>query len=199
MARGKILFDGCYTHILSRSIERRWIYKEAKDFEAFKGILREIKKDYGFYLRHYCLMNTHFHLAVEIPDVETFSQGLQQAKWRYTHWYNKKYHRHGPLWRERFKSLLIEDERYLYACGLYIEHNPLKAEMVKHPEDWPHSSSGYYFARRRDELVDGYNRPAMPHGIDLDDDRSFTKGLGIGSALFRLHLKEEAQIELTVP
>ena len=68
-------------------------------------------------------MNTHFHLAVKISSIDKFSQALHYMKRDYTYWHNKKYKKVGPLWRERFKSLLIEDERYMYACGLYIEGN----------------------------------------------------------------------------
>ena len=39
------------------------------------------------------------------------------------------------------KSLLIEGERYLFACGQYIENNPVKAKMVKKANDWLYSSS----------------------------------------------------------
>jgi len=98
-------------------------------------------------------MITHFHLVLSLRKLEDFSKALQQIKWQYTHYYNLKYKRYGPLWRERFKSLVIEDERYLAACGQYVEYNPVKAGLVTRCEDWPHSSSRSYFSGEGDPLV----------------------------------------------
>jgi REP element-mobilizing transposase RayT len=198
-ARNQILYDGCFAHVLSKSFEERRSFEEDPDFEAFEGFLLQTKKRYEFFLHHYCLMHTHFHLVVSIPRIDQFSRGLQQLKWRYTDWFNKRHGRTGPLWRERFKSLLIENERYLYACGLYVEENPLKAGIVGKTEDWPHSSSAHYQGVRSDPLVDPYERKEIPEGLDLRNEDFFTKGWGIGSELFQIQLRERSFGGLSVP
>lgn len=199
-ARSDILFDGCFAHVFSQALEHRFVFEEdPRDFECFKEFLRGVKEELPFSLHHYCLMNTHFHLLVSIPNLQIFSKALQKLKWRYTASYNKKHRRNGPLWRERFKSLLIENEDYLYACGLYIEQNPLKAGMVVRPEDWPHSSSGHYELGRIDPLIDPYEHGALPEGLKLLDPRSFTQGSVIGSDLFKLQVREGLFDDLSVP
>lgn len=190
MARKKILYDGCFAHILSRSFEDRWIFKGDGEMEVFKQLLLEAKKEYGFRVHHYCLMNTHFHMAVSMPEVKGFTKGMQGVKWEYTKYYNERHRRNGPLWRERFKSLLIEDEGYLYACGLYIEHNPVKAKMVGKAEDWPYSSSRHYLLGEKDPLVDSYENSGLPEGIDWTDEKVFEKGQYIGSDLFEIYTEE---------
>lgn len=130
IARNDILYDGCYAHVFSRSFEKRKIFESEKDFEYFKDLLLKTKKKYEYQIHHYCIMQTHFHMVVTIGNVRHFSTGLQVLKKTYGEYYNFNHKRFGPLWRERFKSLLIENERYLYACGLYVEHNPVKAGMV---------------------------------------------------------------------
>jgi putative transposase len=198
-ARRDILYDGCYAHIFSRAIEQRFILKDASDFEFFKGLLLEAKRTFGFFIHHYCLMNTHFHLVVSIPNLAALSKALQRLKWQYTDLFNRKYRRKGPLWNHRFKSLLIENEQYLYACGLYVEMNPVKAGMTETPQMWPYSSSGYYFERKEDALVDVYEQPeSLPTGIDLTDEKQFTKGVVIGSELFKLQIREDV-LQLPVP
>ena len=117
---------------------------------------------------------------------------MKELKVGYTKYFNKKYKRTGPLWRDRFKSLLIEDENYLYACGLYIEYNPVKAGIVEKAEDWSCSSSAYYFLGKEDSLIDPYDRDNLPEDIDIGDERFFTKGRGIGSELFRIQLEDKA-------
>lgn len=190
-ARGRVLSDGCFTHVFSRAIEKRWIFRDAEDFQKFLDLLAEGKESASFLLHHYCLMNTHFHIVLRLGALADFSKGLQWMKWQYTHYYNLKHKRYGPLWRERFSSLLIEDEKYLAACGQYVEYNPVEAGMVERPEDWPYSSSRCYFLGAEDPLVDRYAFDgSVPEGVDLRDRSFFERGSGIGSALFKFCLKE---------
>ncbi len=190
LARSAILYDGCFAHVFSRSMEGRHIFQDDEDFDWFYQLLLGVKQTFDFRIFHYCLMNTHFHLAVGIKKLSYFSRGLQRLKWDYTYWFNKKYVRRGPLWKERFKSLVIEDERYLNACGIYIEQNPVKASMVKSPEKWRYSSSRYYHLGQSDDLVDDYNLPVISSDIKITDDALFMKGLGIGSELFRFCIRK---------
>ena len=196
-ARGKVLYDGCYAHVFSRSIDTRRIFRQKEDFEYFKELLIFHKERYKFLIHHYCLMNTHFHLAVCLPDLAAFSEGLKGIKWRYTMAYNKRYKRRGTLFQELFKSLGMEDERYLYACGLYIENNPVKAEMVKRAMDWPHSSARHYEEGKKDPVVNGYEKPAETGEVFTEE--FFTEGSGIGSELFRLQLRDELSPRVPVP
>lgn len=198
-ARSEILFDGCFAHILSRSFEKRWIFQDRTDFEIFKSLLAQRKKDSGFLIHHYCFMNTHIHLLVSIPNLSQFSKAFQKLKWQYTAWYNKRNKRTGPLWRERFQSRLIENERYLYACGLYIEQNPIKAAMVGKPEDWPYSSSAHYALGKEDPLLDPYDQQGLPEGFNLEEESQFTIGPVIGSELFKLQVNDGAFYGVSVP
>lgn len=48
----------------------------------------------------------------------------------------------GTIWGERFKSTIIENEKYYNNCRKYIESNPVRARMVVLPEEYPWSSAG---------------------------------------------------------
>ena len=80
---------------------------------------------------------------------------------------------------------------YLYACGLYIEQNPVKAKIVARPEDWRHSSSGFYFLGKTDLIVDPYDFPNLPQGVGIENESMFTRGTVIGSRVFRVRQQEE--------
>ncbi|HLF17562.1 MAG TPA: transposase [Candidatus Omnitrophota bacterium] len=179
--------------MISRSIRKLKVFKDREDFEAFKRELLIEKRKSGFRIFHYCLMQTHFHLAVEIPNVVEFSKSLARVKSRYTSIFHTKYRLSGPIWRERYKSLLIENEEYLLACGQYIEANPVKAEMVKKNEDWPYSSHRVCHQGISDELVDEYGdiESIRRKGI-LDDliQEDFESGSIIGSAFFKFQFFE---------
>lgn len=191
--REDILSDGCYAHVFSRAIEKRYIFREDQDFKRFKEILLESKARFHYRIHHYCLMNTHFHVAVSMDEAKKFSEGLKWVKWSYARYFNLKRKRFGPLWRDRFKSLVIEDEGYLQACGRYIEGNPVEAGMVKRCEDWEYSSSRYYFLGKSDTLVDSYTFDGETAKAVNEDQKSFfTKGNAIGSDLFKLYCREAA-------
>ncbi len=192
VARKDILYDGCFAHVISRSIREYKIFKDRDDFETFQILLAKVKQEYTFKIMHYCFMNTHFHLAVKIPEVDSFSKGIQKLKSLYSYQFHAKYKISGPIWRERFRSLLIENEEYLYACGMYIEYNPVKAGIVKESHNWEYSSSQYYRGKP-DMLVDGYKTiktPKIPEDINTQDERIFEKGQTIGSSFFRFQLRE---------
>ncbi len=58
----------------------------------------------------------------------------------YVHYINKTYRRTGSLWEGRFKSTLVDSERYFLTVSRYIELNPVRAAMVEHPSEYPWSS-----------------------------------------------------------
>ncbi|MBP9865962.1 MAG: hypothetical protein KBC91_06140, partial [Candidatus Omnitrophica bacterium] len=91
-----------------------------------------------------------------------------------------------PIWWGRFGSQVIESERYMYACGLYVEMNPVKARMVAVAEDWPHSSSRHYFLGQKDVLVDEYDKPAYDVAMQLTEGLNICRGSYIGTPLFLL-------------
>ena len=67
---------------------------------------------------------------------------MQCFKMRFTQWYNKTYGRTGTLWEGRFKSVLVEDGYAARVMAAYIDLNPVRAGMVKRPEDYRWSSYG---------------------------------------------------------
>ena len=189
-ARRSILYDGCYAHVFSRSIEKRYIFKNGKHFEKFYQLLQQAKKEYGFRIFHYCLMHTHFHLAIGIGDLERFSAGMKWLKWKYTKIYNDKRKRRGTVWQGRFNSLVIEDERYLKACGIYIEQNPVEAGIVRRALEWKYSSHGYHELGHKDDLVDSYEWGGTLPEVRGDFKTFFEKGPVIGSSIFDFYFRE---------
>ena len=151
-----------YYHVISRSTNQTWVLRDQEDFAHFRKLIREAKDKFPLRLFHYVLMNTHFHLVVQAVTKDFLAQHLAYVKWHYTQWMRKKYRWRGPLWRERYKSLPIEDETYLAACGLYVECNPVRAGLCDDPAAYPHSSARKYFKGLADDLVDDYHIPTLP-------------------------------------
>ena len=74
-----------------------------------------------------------------IYDVSEFMRNVQMG---FSKWYNKTYQRKGRLWAERFKSVILTDEKSILNCMQYIELNPVRAGIIKsnRPEDYEYSS-----------------------------------------------------------
>jgi len=99
-------------------------------------------------------MDNHVHLLLETNPKSQLSKFMQRLNLGYSCYYQKKYGNVGHLWQGRFKSLLVEKESYLLACGLYVERNPVRAGMVGDAQDYLYSSYAHYAGRRRDPLVE---------------------------------------------
>jgi len=191
--RTSLLYDGCFAHIISRSIRKEQVFKQDQDFHFFLHLIKEAKENHAFNLFHYCLMQTHFHLVVQILSMNDFAKALNYLKCRYVFYFHAKYQQSGPIWRERYRSLLIEDFGYLYACGQYVEFNPVKAEIVKVKEDWKFSSAKHYHGGTKNLLLDSYEIPNSKVKIDIKSSDEFEKGDGIGSEIFKFKLRRDIQ------
>jgi len=189
-ARNEILYDGCFAHVYSRAMGKQFVFRKDKDFEFFKLLVIQSKRKGRYRIHHYCLMNSHFHLAVSIPHLNSFSSALKELKQRYATYVLKAYDWQGPIWWGRFKSRLIEDESYLHALGLYIEGNPILAGMVQNAEDWLHSSARHYLLGEKDPLIDPYELPQAEKSQEILKTFDLMEGSVIGSELFKIHLED---------
>lgn len=85
-------------------------------------------------------MTNHVHLLCTPQQEGGVSRMMQSLGRRYVQYFNYEYHRTGTLWEGRFKSCLIQEERYLLEVYRYIELNPVRAEMVADPGEYRWSS-----------------------------------------------------------
>ena len=66
----------------------------------------------------------------------------------YTQRYNRRYGRDGPLFRGRYRAIVVEADRYLVAVVRYIHQNPVAAGLVGHAEQYRWSSLPYYVTEK---------------------------------------------------
>ncbi len=71
------------------------------------------------------------------------SEYMKTLKQRFTQYYNKREGRKGPLWEQRFKSILVQDSQHaLCTMAAYIDLNPFRAGLVKDPKDYRYCGYG---------------------------------------------------------
>ena len=81
----------------------------------------------------------HSRFTYRMHDLSEFMKGFMQ---RYTQWHNRTHKRSGHLWEDRFKSVIVEDGVAAKTMAAYIDLNPVRAGMVKNPEEYRWSSYG---------------------------------------------------------
>lgn len=58
------------------------------------------------------------------------------------------------MWQGRFFSCIL-DERHLYAAMRYVENNPVRAKIVKSPEEYKWSSARGYVSKDDEPILNG--------------------------------------------
>lgn len=84
-------------------------------------------------------------LATKMGDLSEYVKEIKQGFSRY---YNKLHRKRGYFWSERFKSVIVESGETLINCLAYIDLNPVRAGLVKRPEDYRWCSLGYHTQAR---------------------------------------------------
>ena len=122
----RIQAPGLWHHVMNRGLARGDIFFDAKDREAFLGLLTEVRARWGVRTHAACLMGNHFHLLVE--DVQGSVAGwMRDIIGVHTQRLNLRHERDGPLFRGRFRSRLVQEERYL---GELVRYIPQPATVI---------------------------------------------------------------------
>ena len=150
----RIEYEGAFYHVTSRGNQRGEVFWDEQDREGLKRILERTKERYGYLLHGYVFMTNHYHLLVETPHAN-IKQIMQNINTSYTVFVNRKYQRSGHLFQGRYKAFIVDKEGYLLELGRYIHLNPVRAGLVKRPEDFKWSSyCDYVRSRKAGGLVD---------------------------------------------
>ncbi len=93
------------------------------------GYLSEGTERYRVKVHCYVLMENHFHLVVTTPK-GNLSKWMHQLKTAYTVYFNRRHQLVGHLFQGRFKSTVIEAEKYLLEVSRYLHLNPVKGVVL---------------------------------------------------------------------
>ncbi|MBU1168707.1 MAG: transposase [Proteobacteria bacterium] len=139
-------------HITQRGNRRQQTFFNDEDYLAYIEMMSEWCMRYHVSVWAYCLMPNHVHLILVPETKDGLNLAVGEAHRRYTRRINFREGWRGHLWQGRFSSFIM-DERYLLACTKYVELNPVRAGLVKRPEDWPWSSARPHITGKDDILV----------------------------------------------
>lgn len=156
MARRKrVLLAGYPHHIVQRGHDRGEIFLHDGVRRAYLQTLKELKADLGCKLYAYVLMSNHVHLLLDPGDTPgNISSFMKILSGKQTNTINGHFGRSGTLWEGRFRSSVVDTDQYLLACCRYIDLNPVRAGLVRRPEDYRWSSYRCRAGFEKDDLVD---------------------------------------------
>ncbi|HCC83670.1 TPA: addiction module toxin RelE [Candidatus Uhrbacteria bacterium] len=135
----RLQYAGAFYHITVRGNRRQDIYVDDVDREHFVSILSDVAYSRNVICYAYCLMSNHYHLEIETPD-GNLSAFMRDLNGIVSQDYNKRHGKTGHLFQGRYHSYLIEKETYLMEVARYVVLNPVRAGLVKQPEQWRWSS-----------------------------------------------------------
>lgn len=195
----RIHYPGAVYHVILRGNAKQDIFFGVEDRYRLYLLLQEGVERFGHKVHAFCLMTNHIHAVIQIADIP-LARIMHNLSFRYTHWINWRQKRSGHLFQGRYKAVLVDADSYLLELVRYVHLNPVRANMVASPEDYPWSSHRAYcgvetipwlatepslsmLAKRRDHAVraytdfigDGLSQERRPefHGEGVVDSRVF--------------------------
>ncbi len=130
----------------SRGDRREPIFDDDVDRQAWLEVFAQSIERFDATAFAYCLMGNHYCFLVQTHQPNP-SRLMRQINGVYTQYYNQHHAKVGHLFQGRFKGIVVDEEEYFLEVCHYVDLNPVRARMVKRPQDWPWSSYSAHTGR----------------------------------------------------
>ena len=153
MARlARIVVPGIPHHVTQRGNRREAIFFQEGDHEIYLDLLAEQTAKACVEVWAYCLMPNHVHLILTPEHADGLGRAVGEAHRRYTNFINARGRWSGHLFQSRFASVVLDDAHLIRAVR-YVSLNPVRARLVKRPEEWKWLSVRAHLAEADDAVV----------------------------------------------
>lgn len=161
-----------YFHVMVQGINKEYIFSTEEMKEKYKKLLKENIQKSNVKLLSYCIMSNHAHMLMHVENVQEMSKLMQKINTSFARFYNRKNNRVGFVFRDRFSIQPILNKQHLYNCLAYIHNNPVKAGIIKNPQDYKYSSYREWIGEK--EIIDEMSNKLV-FGEDKCDINRFYK------------------------
>jgi putative transposase len=176
-------------HVIVRGNNRAEIFCAEADYKFYLEKLQLACDKHGCKRHAYVLMTNHLHLLITPQEEQGIGKAMQMLGRYYVQYYNYTYQRTGTLWEGRYKATLIDAESYFLTCMRYIELNPVRADMVAHPSDYPWSSYHSNALGQANDLITPHMEYSRLGKTDEDRQAAYRQ-------LFKSHIPESSLDEI---
>jgi len=128
--RARLDAPGTLHHVIMRGIEKRRIVDDDQDREKFIARLGDLSQRTQTAIYAWSLMTNHAHLLLR-SGPQGLAPLMRKLLTGYAGDYNRRHHRHGHLFQNRYKSIVVEEDAYFKELVRYIHLNPLRAGLVR--------------------------------------------------------------------
>lgn len=141
-------------HVMLRGIDKRDIFLTEEDYLVFLRYIEKARSKTKFTVYAYCLMTNHVHLLLKTE--EPIGNIIKRVAVGYAQYHNIKNGRTGHLFQNRFKSEVVETDKYFLTVLRYINQNPVKAGLVGDMKKYKWSSYREYYADNKSIVEKGF-------------------------------------------
>ena len=132
----RFIQPGMICHLTHRCHNRSFLLGFACDRSEYRERLRLASRQFGVSLLNYCLTSNHTHnIAVESKP-GGISGMMQKLEGDFAGYFNRRKHRSGSFWEDRYHCTMVEDGEHLWNCIEYVDLNMVRAGVVSHPVEW---------------------------------------------------------------
>ena len=165
----RLVLPGIPHHVTQRGNRREQTFFEDGDYELYLDLLADAAMRAHVEIWGYCLMPNHVHIIAVPQDADGLSRAFRHVHRHYTGYVNARQRWTGHLWQGRFSSVAMDEVHFVTALR-YVSLNPVRARLVRRPEEWRWSSVGAHLA--------GVDGPVVKVGPALDRVGDFATFLG---------------------
>lgn len=134
-----------YIHVITQGIKKEYIFQKNKYKQEYIKLLNQIVEEFvSTKILAYCIMDNHAHLLIYTDKIEELSKIMSRINTSYAIFYNKNTNRVGYVFRNRYYTQQILDEKHLFNTLVYIHKNPVKAKIVEKENNYKYSSYNSY-------------------------------------------------------
>lgn len=149
----RLALPGYPHHVVQRGNNRQPIFLDAADREMLWNTLLDHARPQQVLIHAYVFMDSQFHLLATPQTDKGLSVLMQSVGRGYVRYFNQRHGRTGTLWDGRFRSAVLQAERWLFPCMVYLDQSPVREGMCGEPVDFRWSSHGHYTGLRSDRLI----------------------------------------------
>ena len=149
--KARIDAPGALHHIIFRGIERRKVFRDGRDQDQFVERLGTVLSETGTPCFAWALIPNHAHLLLRTGNTP-ISTVMRRLLTGHAAYFNHRHRRHGKVFQNRYKSILCQEDTYLFELVRYIHLNPIRAKRVsdlKESDKWPYSGHSAIMGKRK--------------------------------------------------
>ena len=181
----RIEYENAFYHVMNRGRARNNIFHNENHYLIFLKVIEESCKRFGIVIHAYCLMPNHYHLLIQTPKAN-LSRSMRHINSVYTQRFNKIQKIDGPLFRGRYKAILVDEDSYLIGLSRYIHRNPIEIKskdrsLLGDLKDYKWSSYPFYL-----------NLLQSPNWLNKDQTLSIFGGYGSDLRQYKLFVEGES-------